>query len=33
MFRKGEGQRYHPDATPHGLRFGKHRGKPMAGQY
>jgi uncharacterized membrane protein YcaP (DUF421 family) len=33
MFRKGEGERYHPDATPHGLRFGKHRGQPTAGQY
>ncbi len=28
MFRQDEGCRYHPDATPHGLRFGKHRGQP-----
>ncbi len=28
MFRKSEGCRYHPDITPHGLRFGKHRGQP-----
>ncbi len=30
MFRKGEGRHYHPDATPRGLRFGKHRGQPAS---
>ncbi|MGH2913401.1 MAG: DUF421 domain-containing protein [Solirubrobacteraceae bacterium] len=27
MFHQDEGCRYHPEATPHGLRFGKHRGQ------
>lgn len=27
MFRQDEGCHYHPDMTPHGLRFGKHRGR------
>lgn len=31
MFREDEGCRYHPDITPHGLRFGKHRGQPATG--
>ena len=31
MFRQDEGCRYHPDTTPHGLRFGKHRGQPTTG--
>jgi len=30
MFREDEGCRYHPDLTPRGLRFGKHRGQPAA---
>ena len=31
MFRKDEGGLYHPDMTPRGLQFGKHRGQPTAG--
>lgn len=31
MFRQDEGGRYHPDLTPHGLRFGKHRGRAATG--
>jgi uncharacterized membrane protein YcaP (DUF421 family) len=31
MFRADEGGQYHPDMTPDGLRFGKHRGQPTAG--
>jgi uncharacterized membrane protein YcaP (DUF421 family) len=31
MFRQDEGCRYHPDVTPHGLRFGKHRGQAATG--
>ncbi|MGH2882532.1 MAG: DUF421 domain-containing protein [Solirubrobacteraceae bacterium] len=31
MFREDEGCRYHPDMSPHGLRFGKHRGQSLPG--
>ncbi|MGH2871277.1 MAG: DUF421 domain-containing protein [Solirubrobacteraceae bacterium] len=31
MFREDEGCRYHPDVSPHGLRFGKHRGQASTG--
>jgi uncharacterized membrane protein YcaP (DUF421 family) len=31
MFGQDEGCRYHPDATPRGLRFGQHRGQPATG--